>query len=70
MRMHATCINVHEVRGRLGGLLDPFTIVCPKASIFSIIFPLLKLQVLFFIVRFGFHPNIWEAFKSKFVGMS
>jgi hypothetical protein len=30
MRIHATCKNVHEVRGRLGDLLDPFTIVCSK----------------------------------------
>jgi len=52
--MHATCINAHEVRGRLSGLLDPFTIFCPKVYIFTIIFPPLKLQVLFFILDLAF----------------
>jgi hypothetical protein len=58
MMIHATCKNVNEVRGYLGGLLDPFTMFCPKVCIFAIIFPLLKLQVLFLIFRFSFHPNI------------
>lgn len=65
MKMHVTCKNAHKVRGHLGGLLDPFTMFCLKACIFAIIFPPLKLQVLFFIFIFDFHPNIWEVLKSK-----
>jgi hypothetical protein len=48
MKMHATCINAHEVRGRLGGLLDPFTMFCPKACIFAIIFPPFKASSVIF----------------------
>jgi hypothetical protein len=47
MRMHGTCRKAHEVRGHLGGLLDPFTVFFPKACIFAIILPLKSFKCYF-----------------------